>query len=394
VRPSIFLGLLFIFSIFNQQAKMEQYCLTASWTVVGAGPAGIAVIGLLLDCGIDGRTIVWIDPEFNVGRLGKYYYHVPGNAKAKDYTNFIGHCRVFNEINTSSMKLLRMCNPAVECTLHFIIDPLRDITKHLCTKVTILQKKLTSLTYKKNVWKITAGNNNTIHSRNVVLAIGSHPQSLNYPCKQTIPLDIALDKATLSRLVNRGDSIALIGSSHSAILVLKNLHEIGVKKIINFFKHPITYAYDMGEGNQTYFNGLKGTVAQWAYRVLEKKVPRNILRIANTSASRNKWLSTCNKTIYAVGYERNPVPLITNDNKPITYNSKNGIITKHLFGIGIAFPEEIIDSTGAVQPAIGIVDFMEYAKRIVSLWIDKHSYNEIGQPMHYFMVSSRSFVET
>ena len=41
---------------------MTQY----SWTVIGAGPAGIAAVGRLLDHGIVGEQIAWIDPEFDI----------------------------------------------------------------------------------------------------------------------------------------------------------------------------------------------------------------------------------------------------------------------------------------------------------------------------------------
>ena len=46
--------------------KMTQY----SWTVIGAGPAGIAAVGRLLDHGIVGEQIAWIDPEFGAGDFG------------------------------------------------------------------------------------------------------------------------------------------------------------------------------------------------------------------------------------------------------------------------------------------------------------------------------------
>lgn len=39
--------------------------------VVGAGPAGVAAVGQLLDCGL-ANTLAWIDPKFNGGRLESY----------------------------------------------------------------------------------------------------------------------------------------------------------------------------------------------------------------------------------------------------------------------------------------------------------------------------------
>ena len=43
---------------------------TYAWTVIGAGPAGIAAVGKLLDHGIAPEKIAWIDPAFAAGDLG------------------------------------------------------------------------------------------------------------------------------------------------------------------------------------------------------------------------------------------------------------------------------------------------------------------------------------
>jgi len=48
---------------------------TYAAVVVGAGPAGICALGNLLDRQI-GR-ILWVDDEFNGGRVNKYYREVP-----------------------------------------------------------------------------------------------------------------------------------------------------------------------------------------------------------------------------------------------------------------------------------------------------------------------------
>ena len=38
-----------------------RYNADAEWAIIGAGPAGIIVIGLLLDMGTDPKSIVWVD---------------------------------------------------------------------------------------------------------------------------------------------------------------------------------------------------------------------------------------------------------------------------------------------------------------------------------------------
>lgn len=53
--------------------------------VVGAGPAGYAVVSNLLDAGR--QPIAWVDPEFRSGRLASYL-DVPSNTKVKLFEKF------------------------------------------------------------------------------------------------------------------------------------------------------------------------------------------------------------------------------------------------------------------------------------------------------------------
>ena len=64
---------------------MTQY----SWTVIGAGPAGIAAVGRLLDHGIAPEEIAWIDPEFSAGDLGGKWRAVPGNTHVASFLDYL-----------------------------------------------------------------------------------------------------------------------------------------------------------------------------------------------------------------------------------------------------------------------------------------------------------------
>ena len=362
----------FSFNVCAKNSKTQEHHADVSWTVVGAGPAGIATIGVLLELGISEKDIVWVDPKFDVGRLGEYYYNVPGNAVTKNYVFFVQQCRVFNEFPSQARdKLFAESDSCEECILGFVVDPLLDITNHLRTKVTSVQDSLVSLKRnEQHEWHLQL-NNSSFTSHNVVLATGAQPRKLNYPCKNCISLDLAIDKNKLTQLVDtQSDTIALIGGAHSAILILKYLSEIGVPRIVNFYKHPLRYAYDMGDGNPTHFNGLKGATGRWAYNVLEKNSPAQIARLKNSQEAREAWLPLCNKIIYAIGYTRNPVPLAEGHTSQVDYNSSSGEISSRLFGIGIAFPEQVIED-GKKEAMIGLIDFMLYAQRVAPEWIKK-----------------------
>ena len=349
--------------------KGENAPASTSWTIIGAGPAGITTIGLLLDLGVQGKDITWVDPDFGVGRIGQLYSSIPSNTKTKLFVEFINACKVFQECDSPALEKLYQYNPEIEYPLHIIIDPLKDITTHLMSKVNVLRTRLQSLNFQENVWGVGV-TDSQFTSEHVVLATGSHPYSLDYSCNHEIPLDMALNKERLAQEVTSEDSIAVVGGAHSAVLILKFLSELNVKRIINFYKSPIRYAVDMGDWILYNESGLGGIAAQWAQNVLEKSPPANLVRIYNCAESLDAWLPICNKIIYAVGFERNTLPVIP-ENAKLEYDSTTGIIAPRLFGIGIAFPETYTDPLGNVEYRIGLSQFMEYAQRVIPQWMKK-----------------------
>lgn len=330
----------------------------AEWAIIGAGPAGIIVLGMLLDLGTDPKSIVWVDPEFNVGRLGKYYSTVPGNAKTKTYIEFLQACNTFQEANSPAAAKLFDMDQETEYPLQVIVDPLADISNYLCTKVNCKQESLCSLNFADDVWSVGTSKG-CFTASHVVLAIGSHPKKLDYDCCNEIPLDIALNKENLRNQVAIKDTVAVVGSAQSAILLLKYLSEIEVGRVINFYRNPIEFD---GE------SGLKAATARWARDVLLKHPPANLLRIYNSCDALKAWLPICTKIIYAVGFERNDLPNITNA-PYLDFDDRNGMIGPRLFGIGIAFPEKFEDENGKTISRIGLLSFLEYAQEILPSWM-------------------------
>lgn len=343
---------------------------STEWAVVGAGPAGITTVGLLLDAGIEPNQITWIDPEFNVGWLGNYCDNVPANVKTRLFVEFILACNEFCSLSTESIKKLFTYEPEKEYELFIILDPLRDITHHLLKKINSIQAKVTSLAYHDLTWHVGTAKKQ-IFSKKVILATGSHPRTLDYDCDCQIPLHDALDKERLKHYLEPDDTIGVIGGSHSAILILKHLHELATKRIINFYKNPIVYPVDMGDWELHASAGLRGETAYWAKNVLEKEKPANILRLKNSKKTRTTWLPICDKIIYACGFERNDLPQNDNTTPYECYDCTNGSIAPGLFGIGIAFPEKWEDPHGNIEYGIGIPDFMEYVQDSLPSWMRK-----------------------
>jgi cation diffusion facilitator CzcD-associated flavoprotein CzcO len=59
------------------------------FAVIGAGPAGIATVGQLLDAGIPSDEIAWIDSHFAVGDFGMLWRNVPSNTRVSLFMRFL-----------------------------------------------------------------------------------------------------------------------------------------------------------------------------------------------------------------------------------------------------------------------------------------------------------------
>lgn len=327
----------------------------AQWTVIGAGPTGTMCVGLILDSGVPANEIVWIDRDgFGVGRMGKYYKNVPGNGRVEQYIAFIQMCNTFKNIKSEAIDHLYSLAPTHAPALQVLTEPLQDITDHLRTHVRSYEAAMTGLDLHDNQWQIqtTAG---SFVSDNVVLATGAKPKTIEYEGITQIPLDQALDKSLLADLITEHDCVGVIGSGHSAILILKYLSELSVNRVVHFFKKPIVYPVHTRIGIAWQEAGLKGDVAQWAKTVLETNPPKNMLRVFNTPQAMEDLLPQCTKIIYAAGFERNDLPPINGDcSIYANYNRNSGLIAPHLYGVGIAFPQEKVDPLGNVELLVGL----------------------------------------
>ncbi|MCA9770505.1 hypothetical protein KC460_04010 [Candidatus Dependentiae bacterium] len=339
--------------------------VNAEWTIVGGGPAGITVIGLLLDAGVDPSSIIWIDPEFNVGRIGKYYSTVPANSLTKNFIAYINACKEFSTYQSEAIQHLKECDPEKECVLDLIVRPLQDITNILRNKILSLEDHVEQLNFNNNIWNIHT-HNCCFKSNHVVLATGCRPRTLNYIKDKEIQLDVALTKEELAKQIEKNDTIAVVGDKHSAMLILKFLSELPIARIMNFYRSKPIYWTDPGAEN----SGLSGIAAEWAKEVYEQNPPHNLLKIFSCDETLTLWTALCTKIIYAVGYERNPLPSI-NGQTTISYDDTTGIVMPRLFGIGIAFPEQYIASNGNIEHKVGLREFSEYAQKVIPLWMQQ-----------------------
>lgn len=335
------------------------------WMVIGAGPAGIATVGKLLDRGIAPENIGWMDPLFTVGDLGQRWYNVSSNTKVDLFNKFLINCKAFNYQSRPKKFPIDSIDPEATCLLKHIAEPLQWVTHHLKEKVKVFENTAMSLHLSNHHWKITMEEGSAF-AKNIVLATGSDAKNLNYNGTKVMSLDIALNSDKLKKAIKGGETIGVFGCSHSAVLILANLCELNVN-VINFYRSPHHYAVYLDDWILFDNTGLKGYAADWAKKYLDGKIPSNLQRVLISDHCFEESLALCDQVVYAVGFERRKIPVLEQYEK-MQYQDRTGIIAPGLFGIGIAFPEAKFDKLGNLEYRVGLWKFMEYLNGIMPIW--------------------------
>jgi alpha-1,3/alpha-1,6-mannosyltransferase len=230
----------------------------------------------------------------------------------------------------------------------------------------------------------------------LVLCTGSHPATGPLPVTDIteIKLDPALKPSLLKSLLPKDTptTIAVIGASHSAILVLRNLYILASSthphlRIKWFTRHPLRYAEEREGWVFRDNTGLKGEVANWARENLEEDVlpssdvSKYLEKITTTREREerdyHKHLPKCTHVIQAIGYTRNPIPMLKKGVKNLNpefdsltggFKDVQGEEVKGLYGAGIAWPNKVTDPEGNVEFAVGLAKFMNFLKAVVPDW--------------------------
>ena len=344
------------------QAKKQM-----QWAVVGAGPAGIAAVGKLLDNGIAPENLLWIDPHFHVGDLGGLWKNVSSNTSVALFIDFLRSTNSFSYHEAPNHFSINHLPLDETCLLNEVVQPLQWISDNLRQQVVSVESRVNRMDLAERVWTLSTDMQN-FKAQNVILATGSVPSTLSYPGVDVIPFEAAIDKDRLSQIVNNNGSYAVFGSSHSAIIIVRHLVELGVKKVINFYRSPCRYAIDMGNWILFDNTGLKGQTAAWAREHIDGRLPANLLRVNTDEHHIARFLPECDKVIYAVGFQRRNT-LIIGDYEQADYNPHVGIIGPGLFGFGIAYPELKTDPSGNEELQVGLWKFMVYLNRVLPVWL-------------------------
>jgi hypothetical protein len=409
--------------------------------VIGGGPAGITVVGNLLEQKVE--PILWVDNAFDGGRINRCYREVPSNTKVALFIDYATAVAPFRKIvsNTPSrsrweepsesdgvavsgkpdkLQTLRSLDPAKSCQLSHAADMLLMLTEGLSKTPGIVARKVqvteATLDEAAEKWTVNlatppnsaAAENTPVVTNRLIMCTGSSPN--NSPLPVTIPglynldLDCALSPTLLATTLSAlgPTSIAVIGASHSAILVLMNLYNFARTskpdlRITWLTRHKLRYAEHRDGWILRDNTGLKGEAAEWARNNLEpdtmpnSDVSKYVTKVAYEAGAEKETyeqhLKGMDFYVQAIGYSRDPIPklktsegrtiepVFDHENGHFEYTGKGsngeGKLQKlpGLFGAGIAWPARVVDPEGNVEYAVGFFKFMKHIKKVVGTWI-------------------------
>lgn len=337
------------------------------WTVVGAGPAGILAVGRLLDAGVFAQSIVWVDPEFAVGDLGKYWFSVPSNTRVSLFNKFLTSTRSFHYSACPKELTLAHLNEQDTCLLGEVVKPLQWVTRTLCAVVPHQKNTVHSLQQSQGGWRLETSAGHIV-SKNVILAIGSVPKTERRVLDANeLTLPVALNPAWMKETVRSGEHVAVFGASHSGVLVIKNLLDMGCR-VTNFYRSPLKYALYQ-EDHIIYDNtGLKGNAAQWAKAHLQgQAIPGLTRRCLIDCSVEDMVAQSYDHVVYATGFTTRHVQ--SGDLNCQHYDAHTGIIAPGLFGLGVAYPEAVTDRYGISELSVGLFKFSNYITKVLPLWM-------------------------
>ncbi|OAL18848.1 hypothetical protein AYO22_10177 [Fonsecaea multimorphosa] len=359
--------------------------------VVGAGGAGVAVVGALLHS----------HKAFRIG-----------NTKTSLFRQYADAFDPFRQIVASTPKpnavtVLEALKQNRGCRLKYAADMLTMLTsglrRHPNVETHLGNMSLAHFQTSPASWSMSLdptnqGPSQKIYSRNVIMCTGSSPTTIPLPSSlpTILDLDAVLDRQNLRTSLAAADKnlvVGVIGTSHSAIVAIMNLYELVTGgtyphlRIKWFVRSPLTYAVEMDGWILRDNTGLKGASADFAREHLEDdklaespvgKVLTKVDCPDVRDASMTPQLSSCTHVVEAIGYTRDPLPQLSVDGTllhNITHDPTKGVLldgnghaVPHAYGAGIAFPERVTDPAGKTESAVGLWKFIKYLRRVAPTW--------------------------
>jgi len=276
-------------------------------TLVGFGVAGQLLLSHILQV-VPKHKVCIVDPDFIGGDLARDYRAVTTNTTINQKVE-----RLKGSWPTIAAALTKRGQPTDCIPLSDLARDIRHASHDLargCTQIHDTVKDI-SWSAETKTWTLNFQSRASHITSIVCICTGMEPRQEDYGIP-SIPLRIALDPVALKQTVSDGQHVVVFGSSHSATLVLKSLHELNMRTTcIHHAETPFKYDRD---GN---YGGIKQESAAIADAILRGEyktltlVPLNDVKGLCNSIRKADWC------IQAIGFSPR-IPIITDvDSQPV-----------------------------------------------------------------------------
>ena len=334
---------------------------TNTITLIGFGIAGQLLLSYILQT-IPAYKVVIIDPDFIGGDLARKYNAIHSNTTIEQTCDSLSSMPC-NWLATINALKGRGENTGTVLLAHLAHD-MRKTTGPLASKCRCIYDRVISTTWspEKKSWSLTLENDKSkrIETAIICFCVGMQPRLEDYGIP-IIPLSIALDLDALKRILEPGQHVTVIGSAHSATLILRNLNAIPDISAACAYRgsRPFKFARD-GE-----YGGIKQESAVIADSILKGDYMRLILVPLTDTKSLSKTIRASNWIVQATGFKSEFPEILCKAGGSIipTWDAKTGMSVSPEIFQAYAF--------GACAPDTTVKDGIIYSDISIGSFIDQ-----------------------
>lgn len=333
-----------------------------SVAIIGCGASGSLCLLELARKGRDLSTVTVIDPYFDGGDLGRRWGAVKSNTKWQQIVDSLSQ---YPSAAAPIAELSKSYGPEDICLLADLANLFQQAVRPLLQSVNLNVDTCKKIKKTEAGWSIDLALGGELPETfgRVFLCQGGVEKQLDYG-KPVIPLDIALDPIRLRRAVRPGQTVTVVGLSHSGTLVLRNLNDLGVSLHgVYDTEKPFYFARD------GFYDGIKEESAAVADMIVAKTLP---VKLVSTKDTKNlvKVLTKTDSVVLSIGFTARSLPIIAVDGTQLNeaeYSPTTGLVAGQvdLYGFGLSYPG-VSEIEGKTYKDISIPSFVQQIQRCLA----------------------------
>lgn len=333
-----------------------------SVAIIGCGASGSLCLLELARKGRDLSTVTVIDPYFDGGDLGRRWGAVKSNTKWQQIVDSLSQ---YPSAVAPIAELSKSYGPEDICLLADLANLFQQAVRPLLQSVNLNVDTCKKIKKTEAGWSIDLALGGELPETfgRVFLCQGGVEKQLDYG-KPVIPLEIALDPIRLRRAVRPGQTVTVVGLSHSGTLVLRNLNDLGVSlQGVYDTEKPFYFARD------GCYDGIKEESAAVADMIVAKTLP---VKLVSTKDTKNlvKVLTKTDSVVLSIGFTARSLPITAVDGTQLNeadYSPTTGLVAGQadLYGFGLSYPG-VSEVEGKTYKDISIPSFVQQIQRCLA----------------------------